>query len=270
MEQNAKSDSLDFMDACSVMQFSTQFSEPIAEILSQFPCLLKHMDEKGYAAARLIEANSYQVLRNIKNIEIYNKLEKPYFELEVLDIVELVECVLEAVNAVCSTKIEATLCEGPLLVEGNRDMQIHTLLGVIRNALCYTIDHGSVHISVVENGNLVVTRVSDQGERINPKYYDEIFEPFFSVDPRDDSTEEPGLGLDLAILYRLQQHLGARRPFASRNSVEGNVVAIPLPVLRDTAEICKDKIVSCQSSCLVEDRYSSLYLQLYGFCRFPK
>ena len=262
-------DSMWFMEKCTASQFSTQFRKPITEVLSLFPQLLEHVDDDGYDIAVSIENNMYKMLRNVNNVEIFGRLEKEYFNHEVLDIVDLVLCVKDAVNSVCRLKINVDACTGPIYVEGNRAIQIHTLLGLIRNAFCYAQDHGSVTISIESAVNRVIVKVHDIGKGILAENQAKVFDPFFSADPYGDSTDEPGLGLDLAILERLQQHLGGGRPIVSSEFGNGSIIAFSVPVLDDAIEISEHSIVRCEVADLVTNRYSSLYLQLSGFCRYP-
>ena len=261
---------LDFMDKCSAIQFSTQFQNPITEVLSLYPRLFEHLDEKGYEVACTIENNLYRVLRNAKNIELYNSIERSYFYYEILDMAELVLSVRDAVNTVCKTKISISLCPGPVYIEGHRAIQTHTLLGLIRNALCYSQDRNSITIHMERTQNLVIIKVSDIGNAIKPEYENRIFDPFFSVNPSGDGAELPGLGLDLAILERLQQHLGGGRPYVSHELDEGNAIVFSVPTLNDCSSIRKTDIMGCDTESLITNRYSSLYLQLCGFCRYPE
>lgn len=270
MLRASESDYLQFMDKCKAMQFSTQFRDPITEIMKQYPILLKHLDSGGYSVAYKIEDSMYQILRNVRNIEIFSSIEKTYFNYEVLDIVSLVEYVRDAVNAVSKTKISASVCQGPVYIESNRALQIHVLLGLVRNALIYTSDEKSVTIHVKTISNRVFIEVTDFGEGIKPEYQNHIFEPFFSVNPYGDCMAKPGLGLDLAILERLQQHVGGSRPVISSKFEKENIVAFSIPILRDPTEQDMAKGVTCDVSNLVTDRFSSLYLQLSGLCNYPE
>lgn len=263
-------DRLDFMDKCSAAQFSAQFRSPITEVLLQYPLLLKHTDEKGCEVAYSIENSMYQLLRNVKNIELYSSLEKTHFTFEILDIVELVHCVRDAVNTVSKIKIGVSACPGPIYVEGNRAIQIHALLGLIRNAMTYTQDEYSINLFMEATLNRVIIKVCDIGKGIKEEYQNQVFEPFFSVNPYGDEAEEPGLGLDLAILDRLLQHLGGSRPVATSEFGEGNAIAFSIPFIMNAAEIDAHSIKKCDLGELLTNRFSSLYLQLSGFCRYPE
>ena len=261
---------LDFMDKCSASQFSTQFQNPITEMLSLYPRLFEHLDDNGHDVACTIENSLYRVLRNVKNIELYNSIKRSYFHYEILDMAELVLCVRDAVNTVCKTKISVSSCPGPLYIEGNVAIQTHTLLGLIRNAFCYTLDRSSISIHMERTQNLVIIKVSDIGNAIKTEYENRIFDPFFSVNPSGDGAEPPGLGLDLAILERLQQHLGGGRPFVSHELDERNTIAFSVPIINDSTLIGEIDIMGCDTESLIANRYSSLYLQLCEFCRYPE
>ena len=85
----------------------------------------------------------------------------------------------------------------PQLVNGQRLHLLQAALNMIQNAEQALAPRrsGRIHVVVVEDGDSVVLRVSDDGPGVAPADAERIFEPFVTSMPRPEST---GLGLPVA------------------------------------------------------------------------
>jgi signal transduction histidine kinase len=80
--------------------------------------------------------------------------------------------------------------------------------GGVDNAIKYTGEGGSVHLSVDLQGDCVVLAVRDSGFGLSEEQQTRIFEEFYRVRSKQTATI-PGTGLGLALVKRLvEMHAG--------------------------------------------------------------
>lgn len=87
--------------------------------------------------------------------------------------------------------------------------RIRTVLrNLLENAIKYSLpDSGPVEVSVIDQGETVVVRVTDDGPGIPESDLPQLFEPFFRVD-RSRSKKTGGYGLGLSICKRIMEAHG--------------------------------------------------------------
>lgn len=116
------------------------------------------------------------------------------------------------------------------LVHGSRELLARAIENIIRNAVHYSPEGGTVAVQVKpQNGDGVMIRISDEGEGVPQRQLEKIFEPFFRVaDARDRCSG--GTGIGLAISQRsIKRHRGTITACNRRNG--GLEVTISLPLL---------------------------------------
>ncbi|MCG2462338.1 HAMP domain-containing histidine kinase [Flavobacteriaceae bacterium F89] len=97
------------------------------------------------------------------------------------------------------------------------------LFNLIMNAVYYSPVGGHVGLVVVENGNHVQIRISDEGPGIDPKNKDRIFEPFFTTKPLGE-----GSGLGLSVVHGIiNSHKGSIAH--ERNNPIGTIFTVNFP-----------------------------------------
>ena len=79
-------------------------------------------------------------------------------------------------------------------------MQI--MMNLVTNAITYSSDHTTLHISIFKNEKYGIFRIQDEGIGISKKEISRIFERFYRVD-RARSRNSGGTGLGLAIVKHL-------------------------------------------------------------------
>ncbi|MFJ8063338.1 two-component system histidine kinase PnpS [Psychrobacillus sp. NPDC096426] len=87
-----------------------------------------------------------------------------------------------------------------VLGDSNRLMQI--MMNLVTNAITYSSDHTTLHISIFKNEKYGIFRIQDEGIGISKKEISRIFERFYRVD-RARSRNSGGTGLGLAIVKHL-------------------------------------------------------------------
>ena len=93
--------------------------------------------------------------------------------------------------------VQLDLTSAPQLVNGHRLHLLQAALNMIQNAEQALAPRraGRIHVAVLEDGDHVVLRVSDDGPGVPPADAERIFQPFVTSMPRPEST---GLGLPVA------------------------------------------------------------------------
>ncbi len=133
----------------------------------------------------------------------------------------------------CAVESEAHRCHlrftssATVNVQGNAELLLRAFENVIRNAIRYSPQGGTVDIHLYRNGGETKVAVRDHGPGIPEDLIPRIFDPFFRADPsRDESTG--GVGLGLAIARRaIRVHHG---DITAENAHPGAILRFTLPV----------------------------------------
>ncbi len=101
------------------------------------------------------------------------------------------------------------------------------LIAILVNAVEAMNQGGEIRITISQEMNNAVIRISDQGHGISPDIIHQIFEPFFST---KDKVKDTGLGL--SVVYGIvQQHKG--KVFVEETSAKGTTFKISLPIKQE-------------------------------------
>jgi two-component system OmpR family sensor kinase len=90
--------------------------------------------------------------------------------------------------------------ESHAMVRGNALLLEQAVLNVIQNALKYSPEGGSVHVSILGNGRETYVAVRDDGPGIPSEELEHIFEPFYRGSSAAQNATGTGIGLALAKL----------------------------------------------------------------------
>jgi two-component system sensor histidine kinase CpxA len=112
----------------------------------------------------------------------------------------------------------------PLKMTGDPELLHSTVDNVLRNALRFSPEDGSIDVSMTQNDNEVNVTISDQGPGVPNDKLERLFDPFYRL---DQSNSGAGLGLNIA-LQAVQMHEG--KISASNNQPNGLNVTITLPI----------------------------------------
>lgn len=111
-----------------------------------------------------------------------------------------------------------------LYVECDAQRIEQALIAILVNAVEAMPEGGTVTISLSQEMDNAVIRISDEGKGIPPEVLPHIFEPFFTT---KDKIKDTGLGL--AVVYGIiQQHGG--KVFVEQTSIKGTTFKISLPI----------------------------------------
>ena len=128
-----------------------------------------------------------------------------------------------------SDKCGVTLtAEGDGIMTGSDALIYRLIFNLTENAVKYNRPGGSVRVSVAQEPEKLLIRVSDNGCGIPEEYQQSIFQPFFRVD-KSRSREYGGAGLGLSLGWEIADiHGGSVR--VEESSKNGTVIAAEFPI----------------------------------------
>jgi CheY-like chemotaxis protein len=128
-------------------------------------------------------------------------------------------------------ELEASFCEGPLLVEGDATRLAQALGNLLHNATKFTERGGWTRAAVErdEGGRAVHITVADNGIGIPAEVLPRLFEPFVQADATLDRSRG-GLGLGLALVKGLVELHGGSATATSAGPGRGSEFLVHLPL----------------------------------------
>ena len=180
---------------------------------AEFLTLLREQTERLTQMTRtLLEMSNLQQVARNERIQLAPMIEEIFTDLAPL-----------------SDKRGVTLtAEGDGIMTGS-DARIYRLIfNLTENAVKYNRPGGSVRVSVTQEPEKLLLRVSDTGCGIPEEHQRSIFQPFFRVD-KSRSREYGGAGLGLALVWEIADLHGGS-VWVEESSENGTVIAVELPV----------------------------------------
>ena len=180
---------------------------------AEFLTLLREQTERLIQMTRtLLEmSNLRQVARN-ERIQLAPMIEEIFTDLAPL-----------------SDKRGVTLtAEGDGIITGSDALIYRLIFNLTENAVKYNRQGGSVRVSVTQEPEKLLLRVSDTGCGIPEEYQRSIFQPFFRVD-KSRSREYGGAGLGLSLVWEIA-NLHGGSVWVEESSDKGTTIAVELPI----------------------------------------
>ena len=118
--------------------------------------------------------------------------------------------------------------EGDGIMTGSDALIYRLIFNLAENAVKYNRPGGSVRVSVTQEPEKLLLRVSDTGCGIPEEYQRSIFQPFFRVD-KSRSREYGGAGLGLSLVWEIAELHGGF-VWVEESSEKGTTIAVGLPV----------------------------------------
>ena len=132
-----------------------------------------------------------------------------------------------------SDKLGVTLtAEGDGIMTGSDALIYRLIFNLTENAVKYNRPGGSVRVSVTQELEKLLLRVSDTGCGIPEVYQRSIFQPFFRVD-KSRSREYGGAGLGLSLVWEIADLHGGS-VWVEKSSEKGTTIAVVLPTQQST------------------------------------
>ena len=184
---------------------------------AEFLTLLREQTERLTQMTRTLQemSNLQQVARN-ERIQLAPMIEEIFTDLAPL-----------------SDKRGVTLtAEGDGIMTGSDALIYRLIFNLTENAVKYNRPGGSVRVSVTQEPEKLLLRVSDTGCGIPEEHQRSIFQPFFRVD-KSRSREYGGAGLGLALVWEIAELHGGS-VWVEESSEKGTTIAVGLPTQQST------------------------------------
>ena len=180
---------------------------------AEFLTLLREQTERLTQMTRtLLEMSNLQQVARNERIQLAPMIEEIFTDLAPL-----------------SDKRGVTLtAEGDGMMTGSDALIYRLIFNLTENAVKYNRQGGSVRVSVTQEPEKLLLRVSDTGCGIPEEYQRSIFQPFFRVD-KSRSREYGGAGLGLSLVWEIADLHGGS-VWVEESSDKGTTIAVELPV----------------------------------------
>ena len=192
--------------------FSAEHPDMLPET-AKFLALLREQTERLTQMTKtLLEMSNLQQVARNEQIQLAPMVEEVFTDLALL-----------------AEKRNITLeMEGDGFLIGSDALIYRLLFNLTENAVKYNRSGGSVKVSVTQEPEKLLIRVSDTGCGVPEGYQQSIFQPFFRVD-KSRSREYGGVGLGLSLVWEIANlHGGCVR--VEESSKKGTTIAVELPV----------------------------------------
>jgi signal transduction histidine kinase len=131
-------------------------------------------------------------------------------------------------------RLEVTLCEPPLVVDGDPDRLLQVVSNLLTNAAKYTEPGGHLWVSLSDGGGDAVLSVRDDGIGIPADLLPHVFDLFVQAE-RDINRSEGGLGIGLSLVKRLVEMHGGTVEAKSEGPAHGTELVVRLPLVARAA-----------------------------------
>ena len=184
---------------------------------AEFLTLLREQTERLTQMTRtLLEMSNLQQVARNERIQLAPMVEEIFTDLAPL-----------------SDKRGVTLtAEGDGIMTGSDALIYRLIFNLTENAVKYNRPGGSVRVSVTQEPEKLLLRVSDTGCGIPEEHQRSIFQPFFRVD-KSRSREYGGAGLGLALVWEIADLHGGS-VWVEESSEKGTTIAVGLPTQQST------------------------------------
>ena len=191
--------------------FSAEHPDVLPET-AEFLALLREQTERLTQMTKtLLEMSNLQQVSRNERIQLAPMIEEIFTDLASL-----------------AEKKEISLVyDGDGVMTGSDALIYRLLFNLTENAVKYNHPGGRVRVSVTQEPEKLLIRVSDTGCGIPGEYQQSIFQPFFRVD-KSRSREFGGAGLGLSLVWEIA-NLHGGRVWVAESSEGGTTIAVELP-----------------------------------------
>jgi CheY-like chemotaxis protein len=232
---------------------SHELRTPLNAILGWVELLQRRPDsamvQRGLPVIRrnaLAQARVVEDLLDVSSIEAG----KMRVEARLTDLRIVVSNAIEVVQPAAEAKRIAIVETGgatPAIVLGDPDRLQQIVWNLLANAMKFTPEGGTVHVSTVASAERVRFEVSDNGIGIEAAFLSRVFEPFSQVD-MSSTRGYTGLGLGLTLVRTLTELQGGTVRAQSAGMDKGSTFVVELPA--HDASIGEDRAIEASTRVL--------------------
>ena len=186
-------------------------------------------------AIEIIDRNARRQLHLVEELLDSARIATGRFELELepCEFGPVVRSAVEAIEGTAAAKGIRITCDirDGIHVRANSVRIRQIAWSLLSNALKFTSENGSIHVSLLCERSCAVFSVADSGVGIAAQALPHVFEPFWQAE-RSTRRVRGGLGLGLSIVRHLVELHGGEVEAASQGERHGATFTVRLPLLR--------------------------------------
>ena len=229
--------SIDHMQKGFTGSVSHEFKTPLSSIVGFSEILLEgglsEAERREYT--ELVHEEALRLSRLAENLLRLSRLDAQAIVMRHEDIAvdeQIRQCVILLAERWEGKDISFSMDLPYLQIESDPDMTKQVWLNLIDNAVKYSEQGSTIHISGQLTPNSICVHIRDEGIGIPEDKQSHIFERFYQC---DESHQEKGHGLGLSIVKRILELLGGQIACQSRPGV-GTEMIVALPL--DSGKTC--------------------------------
>lgn len=164
-------------------------------------------DESGRELLHFIDIKVNEMDKLLVGILQYSRVRQSEEKVEPVDLNQEINEVINEIKPPANVQVEI---KNPLpTVHIEKDLIHKVFQNLVENAVKYSNKtEGHIDIGSEKHDNLYTFYVSDNGKGIDPKYFEKIFNIFYSIQEPD--TEPTGSGVGLAIVKKIIEYKGGQ------------------------------------------------------------
>lgn len=173
------------------------------------------------------------------------ELDKKPFDLKIA-INQSIETIIPLVES-RRQKIEVSLAEEPLNVDGDFVRLSQVFSNLLNNASKFTQVGGSIHVSAQRDGAVALVRVRDNGAGFTPDSLAHAFELFNQGD-KTPGLEKSGIGVGLALARGIVELHGGSIEAVSEGSGKGSEFIVRLPLSENLPAVAEESKIAAPAA----------------------
>jgi two-component system OmpR family sensor kinase len=203
------------------------FSQAIVDGVASDP-------ESAQRAAQIIQDEAARMRRMVEELLDLARIEAGKLDMRrravrVGDVLQTVADSLSVRAQEKGLRLEATIPPALPRIAGDEDRLVQVFSNLLDNAINHTPPGGLVSLDAEANQGGIVIAIRDTGEGIPPDDLPRIFERFYQVDKSRQRSQQPGIGLGLAITRQIVEAHGGTIQAASALG-KGTIFTVWLPL----------------------------------------
>lgn len=181
-----------------------------------------------------IHAEAERLNRLVNDLQELSRVESKATQLDIhaVEFARLIETVTKRMQFQFDEKrvaLNSSLPHSPIILLADEDRALQILTNLLGNALQYTPENGTVHVSIEKDKNMARISVRDSGVGIPPEHLAHIFDRFYRVD-KSRSRAHGGSGIGLTIAKHLVEAQGGKIWAESGGENKGSIFVFTLPL----------------------------------------